>query len=278
MQGKTCVITGASSGIGLEAALALGRMGAQLVLLGRNPRHCRTAARALERLPGRPQLAFLTADFARLDEVRRAAGEILERCDRIHALIHNAGAYFPGRRVEAGGLELHLALNHLAPFLLDGLLRDRVLASAPARIVVVASSAHAGGRIDPERLASDRETRGLEAYSRSKLANVLFAAELARRLAGTGVTVNALHPGYVDTRLGREGDPLRYFARRLLKGRGLPAPEAAAALVRLASAPELEGITGKFFSEGLEAEPAPQARDMELAARLWEASERLLAG
>ena len=275
MKERTCVITGASSGIGLETAFALGKLGARLVLLGRHPGRCRRAAGRLEKVLGRKPLAFLTADFSRFEEVRAAGERVLELCDRIHVLIHNAGAYYPrGRRAE-NGLEMHLALNHLGPFLFNQLLLDRVVASAPARVVVVASGVHKQGRLDPERLGSNPECRGLAAYAASKLANILWTRELAQRLAGTGVTANALHPGYVDTLLGRDGGRLRFWARRLLKGTGLPVAEGARTVIWLASAPEVQGLTGKYFEKQQEIEPAPQALDGAAGRKLWEASLKL---
>jgi NAD(P)-dependent dehydrogenase (short-subunit alcohol dehydrogenase family) len=263
MEGRTVVITGASSGIGAAGAVALARLGATVVPVGRDERRLAKVAREVG-------AEGVRADLASLSEVRRLADELLARHERIDVLVNNAGV-MPGRRqVTEDGLELTLAVNHLAPFLLTNLLLDRLRESAPARVVTTSSIAHTGGLIDLDDLQLDHGWRGMRAYSNSKLANILFTRELARRLGGTGVVANCFHPGVIRTRLTRRANPL------LLVGARLAAPflgspkTGAETLVWLASAPEAGEVTGRYFENCKPARQSAQSQDDTLARALWE--------
>ena len=214
------------------------------------------------------------ADLGSQREIRAAAAEFLDRYDRLDVLIHNAAVLPRERRVSADGLELQFAVNHLAPFLLTELLLERLRASAPARIVVVGSEAHRQGRIDFDDLQSERSYHRLRAYRQSKLANLLFTRELSRRLQGSGVTVNAVHPGVVITGLLFSGWRIARLARPFLR---TPA-EGAKELVYLALSPEVAGVSGGYFVNQRPREPAPRATDPEVAKRLWAVSEELTRG
>jgi NAD(P)-dependent dehydrogenase (short-subunit alcohol dehydrogenase family) len=216
------------------------------------------------------------ADLSAQAEVRRLAAEVLDRLARIHVLVNNVGGYWNTRHVTAEGLERTFALNHLAPFLLTDLLLDRLVQSAPARVVTVASHAHTMGRIDFDDLHGERSYSGARAYNQSKLANILFTYELARRLPGTSVTANALHPGVVRTSLGAE-DPARIqrlvvpFMRPFMKSRA----QGAVTSVHVASSPELEHTTGRYFANSRPTRSSERSYDEAVAARLWQVSADL---
>lgn len=271
MAGKTCVVTGANAGIGRATALALARMGARVGMVSRSRERGEAARAEAVRGSGSGAVDLFVADLSAQAEVRRLAAEIRGRYDRLDVLVNNAAVYTAKRALSPDGIELQLAVNHLAPFLLTRLLLDRLEGSAPARVVTVGSEAHRTVRLEWEDLQGERRYRGLRAYSAAKLANLLFTRELARRTAGTGVTANAAHPGVVGTELLFGGwGPLR-----LLK-RWLKTPEQGArVLVRLAAAPELEGVTGRYFREEGEIRPSAAALDDEAARRLWRVSEEL---
>src|SRR5215210_2013775 len=249
MAGRTVLVTGATAGIGKATALGLATMGAHLAITGRDLERTEIAAREI-RTTGGGQVDVFIADLSGLSEVRRLAHEVLEHLSRIDVLVNNAGGYWNTRHVTADGLERTFALNHLAPFLLTQLLLDRLTQSAPARVVTVSSNAHAQGRMDFDDLQGELSYAGSRAYNQSKLANVLFSYELARRLHGTSVTANALHPGVVSTSFGAE-DPATVqrvfipFLRRFMK---TPA-QGAATSIYLASAPDLEQVTGRYFAD-----------------------------
>jgi NAD(P)-dependent dehydrogenase (short-subunit alcohol dehydrogenase family) len=277
MRGKTCVITGATSGIGLETAKRLGALGARLVLVGRNrDKGTAAIARLRAEVPG-VGVEMHYVDLSVPSEIRHLADALLDTAARIDVFINNAGAIFARREVTHDGLELTFALNHMGYFRLTALLRERLIASAPARVVNVASEAHRGSQLDFEDFQCTRHYSGLMAYKRSKLANILFTRELARRLAGTGVTANCLHPGFVATRFG---DNNRGFWRlgiaisKLVAA--IPVQRGAETPVYLASSPDLDGISGKYFSNCRERQPDAAAEDDETAARLWKESERLI--
>ena len=274
MDGRTVVVTGATSGIGRETALGLARMGASVAVVARDPVRGEQVRREVEAAGGRRAELFV-ADLAALAEVRRLAAELEARLPRIDVLLNNAGAMHAHRKLSADGLELTFAVNHLAPFLLTHLLRARLLASAPARVVTVASEAHRMAPLDLDDLQAERGYRAMVVYGRSKLANVLFAAELARRLDGTGVTSNSLHPGVVATGFGRN-DPGLMRTLVSLAGPFLVSPEKGARTsIFAASAPELAAVTGRYLKGSREAVPSAAARDAATAARLWERSARL---
>ena len=277
MKGKTCVVTGATSGIGLEAAEELARRGASLVLVGRDERR---AAAARERIVGRvpgATVALRLADLSRLAELRRLAADLLATTGRIDVLVNNAGAFFDRHALTEDGWERTFALNHMGYFVLANLLLPRLLEAAPARIVNVASEAHRGAALDFSDLAGRRGAKGWPAYRRSKLANILFTAELARRLAGDVVTVNCLHPGFVATRFGDAGNTLATRALLGLAKRfaAISPQEGARTIVHLASAPEAATVSGRYFIKSREARPSPAARDDAAARRLWDDSARL---
>ena len=273
MSGKTCLVTGATSGIGRETALRLAMLGAGVIMVGRDAERGAAAAAEIRRRVLSARVETLTADLSSLAQVRRLAGEVLARHDRLDVLVNNAGVIAVRRQLTADGLETMFATNHLSPFLLTSLLRGLLERSAPARVVTVASAAHKQVRTIPW----DDLPRGAPAYPLSKLLNILFTAELARSLAGTGVTANCLHPGFVRTALGRDVTGLPGSVVRLVL-RFRPGPAAGAETpVYLASSPEVAGVTGEYFVKRKPAEPSALARDARAAARLWTLSEELTA-
>lgn len=276
MNGKTCLITGANAGIGKAAALGLARLGATVVLLCRSEARGRAALEEIERRSGNRALHLLVADLASQPEIRRVAGEYLDRFQRLDVLVNNA-AVLAGqeRRLGEDGLELTFAVNHLAPFVLTGLLLDRLKASAPARIVTVASGAHRRVPLDFEDLQNERDYSPFDAYCRSKLANVYFTYELARRLEGTGVTANCLHPGVVSTALFRDMKRWQRIAIWLGRPFLLTPARGADTAVYLAASPDVAGVTGKYFEKREAVRSSPVSYDAELARRLWDASEAL---
>jgi retinol dehydrogenase-14 len=276
MVGRTVLVTGGTAGIGRATALGLARMGAHLAICGRDRESTEGAAGEI-RAAGGGQVEVFVADLSSQSQVRRLADEVLQRLSRIDVLVNNVGGYWNTRHVTVDGLERTFALNHLAPFLLTNLLWERLSNSAPARVVTVASNAHAQGRIDFDDLQGERSYSGARAYSQSKLANVLFTYELARRLPATSVTANALHPGLTRTSFGAE-DPggvqrrLVPFLRPFMKA---PA-EGAATSIHLASAPELARVTGRYFAKGRPRRSSKASYDQAAGARLWQVSAELV--
>jgi NAD(P)-dependent dehydrogenase (short-subunit alcohol dehydrogenase family) len=277
MRGKTCVITGATSGIGLETARRLGALGARLILVGRNRDKGEAAiARLRAEVPG-VAVEMHYADLSRPAEIRRLAAALLGTASRIEVLVNNAGAIFAKREITPDGLELTFALNHMGYFRLTALLRDRLIASAPARVVNVASEAHRGSHLDFEDLQCTRHYSGLRAYQCSKLANILFTRELARRLEGTGVTANCLHPGFVATGFGDNNRGFWRLGIAIAKVvSAIPVQRGAETPVYLASSPDLDGISGRYFIQCRERQPDAAAEDDRAAEQLWKASERLM--
>jgi NAD(P)-dependent dehydrogenase (short-subunit alcohol dehydrogenase family) len=288
LQGKVCLITGATSGIGRETALGVARLGATTIRLCRSERRGRAAQREISRKSNNGAVQLIVADLSSQAEIRRAADEFSKRYQQLHLLINNAGVVTRQRTLTEDGLELQFAVNHLAPFLLTQLLLDRIRQSAPARLINVASKMEQDGRIDFNDLQGEQNYDSIRAYRQSKLANVLFTYELARRLEGTGVTANCLHPGAIATRLLNDlmGRPaiLGFLTRR-----AAPGPETGARTsIYLASAPALEGLTGRYFSPESNADSgpylvgprevrsSPQSYDEELARRLWDVSAALV--
>ena len=272
---KVCVITGATSGIGRATAIALGQAGVHVALLGRNERAAASVAAGLDRRrPGSAKVFRL--DLSDLGDVRRVASEIRSTYAAIDILVNNAGARFTEFGENADGVERTFATNHLGHFLLTALLLDRLLASASARVITIGSSAHA---ITPTDWLQTRDTYDRRtAYAQSKLANILFAYELARRMQGTAVSSNAFDPGGVATNLGRNNGIvawLRHLTYYGAKGRLRPAGGAARDVVRLALAKELQGVSGRYFDEDGEANSAPVSHDQAIAHELWALSSRL---
>jgi len=275
MDGKTVVITGGTSGIGEVAAEKLAQMGARIVLVARDKSR---AEATLKRLHERaPDLAHCVhyAELTRLAEMKRVAAEITRAEPCIDVLINNAGALFSNRQVTQDGLEYTFALNHMAYFVVTEGLRERLAASAPARIVNTASDAHHGATLELENLQSEKRFSATRAYNRSKLCNILFTRELARRLRGTGVTANCLHPGFVATGLGDDSGGLISRLVRVAKFFALSPEQGAKTIVHLASSPDIAGLTGQYFCECRPAKPAPAALDDRAASLLWERSAAL---
>jgi NAD(P)-dependent dehydrogenase (short-subunit alcohol dehydrogenase family) len=276
MEGKVVVITGGTSGIGQIAAEELAGMGARIVLVARDKvRAEATLARLRERAPGAAHSAHY-GHLSRLAEMNRVAAEIAAAEPRIDVLINNAGALFGSRRVTEDGLEFTFALNHMSYFVMTHGLRERLAASAPARVVNTSSDAHKRKNIDFDDLQSARDYGGFKAYGRSKLCNILFTRELARRLNGTRATANCLHPGFVDTRFGDESGGLFSHLIRIGKKTVAISPEKGAkTIVYLASSAEVAEITGKYFYKCRVATPTAQAQDDAAARRLWQETETL---
>ena len=274
MQGKVCIVTGASSGIGRVAALRLAERGATVVLVCRNEERGAPVLEEIERREGSGTATLLTTDLSSQRQVREAAAAFLARFDRLDVLINNAGIAGWGKRlVTEDGLETTFAVNHLAPFLLTGLLLDRLKASAPARVITVSSVAHRNAALDFDNLQGERRYSGFGAYCRSKLANVLFTRELARRLEGTGVTANCLHPGVVATGIFRN---LPGWMRAVLVSPLVLSPEKGAdTLLYLATAAEVADVSGSYFVRRKPVRTSRLSRDPAVARRLWEASEAL---
>jgi len=279
MQGQVCVITGATSGIGKAAAAALARQGAEVIVVGRDPGRAEATAAAIQ-ADGAPPPKVEIADLARLDQVRALAGRLNQTLDRIDVLINNAGLVLNERQVTPDGYEHVFAVNHLAPFLLTNLLRPKLTASAPARVITVSSDAHTAARLDLDDPNLEHGWSSWRSYSNSKLANILFTRELARRLDGTGVTANCLHPGVVRTGFGRDARPLMRVGITIAKPFMLSPDRGADTMVYLASSPDVAAKTGGYYVKRQLREPSAAARDDGLARRLWEVSERLtgLAG
>jgi NAD(P)-dependent dehydrogenase (short-subunit alcohol dehydrogenase family) len=278
MQGKICLITGATSGIGAVAALELARLGATVLVAGRDAAKCKAHADAIRRETG-ARAEEVVADLASLDQVRRMASEVSSRYARLDVLVNNAGTYLFERTLTRDGLERTFAVNYLSHFLLTNLLLHRLAATPGSRVVCVSSSAHLDGRIDFDNLQGERRYERLDAYARSKLALLMFTYELARRRKGASPTANALHPGVVATDLGAENGLVRGWLRNKVRNvvnRSMITPEEGARpIVQVASSPELEGITGRYFDRGQEARSSPASHDETVARRLWEVSEEL---
>jgi NAD(P)-dependent dehydrogenase (short-subunit alcohol dehydrogenase family) len=274
---KTVVVTGATSGIGLQASLALARQGARVVMVGRNRARTASAVAAVEAGSGSKQVSSLLCDFSSQASIRELGAAVRSACPRLDVLVNNAGGVNKTRRLTADGIEATFAVNHLGPFLLTSLLHDLILSSAPARIVTVASIGHRRGTLDFDDLGYARGYSIMRAYTRSKLANVLFAAELARRLAGTGVTSNSVHPGSVDTNIW-SGAPLwaKPIINLLFRPFFITAEKGASYVVDLAARPDLADVSGKYFEEARMVDPAPAARDEALARRLWDVSAEMV--
>jgi NAD(P)-dependent dehydrogenase (short-subunit alcohol dehydrogenase family) len=276
MEGKVVVITGGTSGIGQVAAEELAGMGARIVLVARDKARAEaTLSRLRQQAPGLNHGVHY-GDLSRIAEMKRVAAEIAGVEPRIDVLTNNAGALFGSRRVTEDGLESTFALNHMSYFVLTYGLRERLAASAPARVVNTSSDAHKGRNLDFEDLQSARDYRGFNAYGRSKLCNILFTRELARRLNGTRVTANSLHPGFVDTRFGdQSGGLFSYLIRIGKKTVALSPQKGARTIVYLASSPEVADVSGEYYYKCRVATPTAQAQDDAAARRLWQETEKL---
>lgn len=300
MTGKICMVTGATAGIGLITARELARLGATVIVVGRNRDRCRLATGAIQRETENPSVDFLCADLSSQAEVRSLAQAFLARHHRLHVLVNNAGALFALRRESVDGIEMTLALNHLGPFLLTTLLLDALKAAAPARIVNVASMVHEDVQqfnFDDPQAVSQRRWRSrypqseranvffsltmpwahpaLVQYARTKFANLLFTTELTRRLAGTGVTANALHPGLVASNFSAGNGAYGWFMRRFMRLRAISVEAGAATSIYLATSTDVATVSGRYFVNKQTTPCATAARDPVAAARLWQLSEQL---
>ncbi len=275
MKNKTCLVTGGTSGIGQAVAAQLAQRGARVFLTGRDAARGASAVDAIRAAGG--QAEFLPVDFASLASVRALAETSANRCDRLDVLVNNAGLIGgPERRLTADGFEETFAVNHLATFLLTEKLRGLLTAAGSARVVTVSSDAHRGvAQIEFDNLQAERRYKPFRAYSQSKLANVLFTYELARRMEGTGVAATCLHPGVVRTRIWAGAGGILGLFGALAKPFMISAERSARSVTRLAAAPELEGTTGRYFHRDREADSSPGSHDPQAAARLWEESARL---
>ncbi len=275
LEGRTCLVTGASSGIGEETALGMARLGARVILVGRSRERGERALARVRTESGNDRVELRLADLASLTEIRRLAAEVVETCPRLHVLVNNAGIVNLRRTTSIDGFETMFAVNHLAYFLLTNLLLERLIASAPARVVNVASEAHRFGTLEIDDLQSERSYGAMRSYGRTKFANILFTYELARRLDGTGVTAHCVHPGAVATRLGHNNGLLGRVVTGLLRPFFRSPAGGAAPSLHAATAEELEGVTGRYFSARGEIRSAPATYDTTLARQLWERSAAL---
>jgi NAD(P)-dependent dehydrogenase (short-subunit alcohol dehydrogenase family) len=276
MKGRIVMVTGASDGIGKVTARELARKGAQVVMVCRNPQKAEAALAEVQTQSGNPSVELMLADLSSQSSIRALAKSFRERHDRLHVLVNNAGAIHQTRKMTDEGLEMTFATNHLGYFLLTELLLDVLKASAPARIVNVASTAHRRAlRIPFDDLHAEKDFGPMKAYAESKLANILFTYELAKRLQGTRVTANCLHPGVVATGFGKADPGWFRIAVKLASVFFISAEKGAATSIYLASSPEVEGVTGKYFVRCAPASSSRASYDQAAAKRLWEVSERL---
>lgn len=276
MSGRVCMVTGATAGIGLATAEALARLGARVVAVGRKAEVGERLADRLREEADNPRVEFLRADLSLQSEVRSLAAEFLRRHARLHVLVNNVGAYFLGRSTTPEGFEATFALNYWNVFLLTRLLLGAIQAGAPSRIVNVSSDSHRGARLDLAAVERARGGTGLNAYGQSKVALTAFTYELARRLGGSGVTVNAVHPGFVASNMYDEYTLLRWLVAPVVKRVGKSVEAGADTVVYLASASEVEGVTGEYFVDRKAVSSSPATYDREAARRLWELSESMV--
>ncbi len=278
MQGKICMVTGANSGIGKATALELAQMGATVVMVCRDRARGEEARREITTKSRKNAVDLLQADLSSQQSIRQLVENFQHHYTHLHVLINNAGAAFPGRRRETvDGLEITFAVNYLAPFLLTNLLLDVLKASAPARIVNVSSAAHKSGYIQLDDLQAEKLYRPMRTYPQAKLAVVLFTYELARRLQGTEVTANCLHPGFVATNFAQsDGGPAVRLLVKLLGSFGASPEKGAKTSIYLASSPEVEGVTGQYFVKSIPRRSAAISYDESLQRQLWEQSAKLV--
>jgi retinol dehydrogenase-12 len=277
MEGRTVLISGASSGIGFESALGLARLGAEIVMVGRDEQRTAQAAEQIRSQTGSSSVSYLLADLSSIKDVRRVAQEFKDKYKKLDVLLNNAGAVFLRRMVSIDGYEMTLALNHLNYYLLTSLLLDLLKAGPSGRVVNVASRAHTRGHVNFDDLQSQRGYNGMRAYGASKLMNVLFTYELARRLQGTNVTANCLHPGFVASNFAGNNGWFVRTAMKFMAGR-IPVQDGAKCSIYLASSPEVQGVSGRYFNfDSKETRSSDESYDEAVAKRLWDVSEELIA-
>jgi NAD(P)-dependent dehydrogenase (short-subunit alcohol dehydrogenase family) len=277
MQGKVCMVTGATSGIGKATALGLARIGATVVMVSRDRARGEAAQSEIKTKSGNNAVDLLIADLSSQQSIRQLAENFKRNYTQLHVLINNAGVFMLTRRETVDGLEMTFAVDYLAPFLLTNLLLDVLKASAPARIVNVSSESHEAGYIKMDDLQAKKGYRPMRVYGQAKLALVLFTYELARRLQGTGVTANCLHPGFVATNFAqRDLWPIARTAAKLVFFFGISPEEGAKTPIYLASSPDVEGVTGKYFVKSIPKRSTPISYDESLQQQLWEESAKLV--
>ena len=274
MAGKVCLVTGANTGLGKITARELAKMGATVIMVARSEARGKAALADVQQASGSSQVHLMLADLSSQDSTRQLAEQFKAQYNRLDVLVNNAGAIFNNRQLSVDGYEMTFALNHLGYFLLTNLLLDRLKASAPARIVNVASGVHTGGSLNFADLMLEKKYRSFAAYSQSKLANVLFTYELARRLEGSGVTANTLHPGGVGTQFGA-GEGMLGWVFKLLRPFLLTPEQGAETQIYLASSPEVAGVTGKYFDKKKPVQSSNLSYDTAVAQTLWQISEEL---
>jgi NAD(P)-dependent dehydrogenase (short-subunit alcohol dehydrogenase family) len=277
LEGKICLVTGSTSGIGKVTAKELAHTGATVVLVSRTRAKGEATQAEITQATGNPHVELLVADLSLLAEVRRLASEFHHTYSHLHLLVNNAGCAYPTRTLTSEGLEATLVVNYLAPFLLTELLLDTLKASAPARIVNVSSAQHANAHIEFDNLQGEKQYGNLSNYNQAKLALLLWTYELARRLEGTGVTVNALHPGITATNFPAGMTGVLAWGMRLSKPFLLTPQKGAQTTLYLATSPEVEGVTGKYFVKSHEAKSSNDSYDQTVGAHLWEVTEQLMA-
>jgi NAD(P)-dependent dehydrogenase (short-subunit alcohol dehydrogenase family) len=275
MQNKICLITGATSGIGQATAMALAQKGATVIVAGRSEERCQHTVARIKSETGNRNIDYLLADLSVQKQVRGLADAFKTRYERLDVLVNNAAAIYFLRKVSTDNIEMNFAVNHLAYFLLTNLLLDTLKASAPARIVNVASNSHYGQHLDFDNLELKRGYNPMRAYGCSKLCNLYFTYELARRLQDTGVTVSAMHPGFVATNMAANNGWLVRLFLPLVHRNSLTPEQGARTAVYLASSPDVEGVTGKYFVREREVDSDPVSYDESTAKRLWQVSERM---
>jgi len=273
MKGKVVVITGATSGIGEVAAIKLALMGARIILIARDKARADATLSRLRQSAPHAAFALYFADLSLIKEASRVGREIASVESRIDVLMNNAGGIFYEHKVTREGLELTFATNHMSYFVLTEALRSTLLASSPARIVNTSSEAHRRAKLDFNDLQNARNYRALTAYSQSKLCNILFTRELAKRLSGTGVTTNCFHPGFVATRFADGGKGALYYGFQVAKKFALTPEQGAETMIYLASSPSVANLSGEYFEKCAVKSPNAEAQDEEAARRLWEVSE-----
>lgn len=276
LNGKICLVTGGTNGIGKSTALELARIGATVVIVGRDAQKTSKVVQEIRAASGNPNVDSLLADLSSQQEIRRLAKDFKSKYSHLHILLNNAGAVFMQRQLSVDGVEMTFALNHLASFLLTNLLLDTIKASAPARIINVSSNAHTTGKIEFDNLQGERNYSP-RVYENSKLANILFTMELARRLEGTGVTVNALHPGFTATGFAKNNGKVMATLVSIFAPLVARSPtKGAKTSIYLASSPSVEGMTGMYFYDSRVIAAAPQSTDMVVARKLWDASTAMV--